>query len=228
MCLALLIGLVGAACDDIGDGFGDDLVRGDRTTATRTSGARLWSRDRERRDDGTDVRITIENRAETQGRVDGTQAGVERTGNGTLRVSVDWPDGGRRSREGASLLIEIPDVSALVLESDNGAIEVEGLTGTTDATTSNGSIDVRDHEGAADLTTSNGAITVRSLVGAVEARSSNGRIDLIAVGTPLEAVTSNGTVTGRAHSGRHLTDRGSHFERSSRRDVGGRPLKGNS
>jgi hypothetical protein len=155
---------------------------------------------------GTQVKVTAEVRSRDKARAEGAKLNVTRDGDGTLRVSVLWPDGKRKSEEGADLRIEIPDVSAMDLKTANGAIRAEGFSGKLVADTSNGTIDVREHDGAVHADTSNGAITLYN-VGNVEADTSNGTIDVTlrddATG-PVSLDTSNGAIllkVGKAFKG---------------------------
>lgn len=84
------------------------------------------------------------------------------------------------------------------LKTSNGSIRVWGVTGTLDASTSNASIDVGQFQGAATLHTSNGRIKADGVNGAFEAHTSNASIDAqiasLESGRTLEAHSSNGSI----------------------------------
>lgn len=98
---------------------------------------------------------------------------------------------------GASVLLTMPKTSVLQLQSSNGAIEVNGITGGVNATTTNGSIQVVDGSGVIQLQSSNGSLTIRgSGLETISATTSNGSVDLkgnLATGSH-EIRTSNGAI----------------------------------
>ncbi|MBI5280807.1 MAG: DUF4097 family beta strand repeat protein [Candidatus Solibacter usitatus] len=84
------------------------------------------------------------------------------------------------------------------LKTSNGGIRVWGLTGNLDATTSNGAIEVGQFQGAATLHTSNGRIKADGVSGAFEAHTSNASIDAqiasLEDGRAVVAGSSNGSI----------------------------------
>lgn len=84
------------------------------------------------------------------------------------------------------------------LRTSNGSLKVENVQGPLEATTSNGAIEINDYEGNAVLKTSNGRIRGTALRGRVEGATSNGSIDVTitepAPGLPLKFTTSNGSI----------------------------------
>lgn len=89
----------------------------------------------------------------------------------------------------------IPENLELMLETSNGAIDVDGPVRSLTANTSNNPITTRD-TGAASMTleTSNGNIEVRAARGQVNANTSNGRIRLERVEGSVQADTSNSSI----------------------------------
>lgn len=85
------------------------------------------------------------------------------------------------------------------LKTSNGSIRVWGVNGDLEATTSNASIEVGQFKGAADLRTSNGRIKADGIRGAFDAHTSNASIDASVAeldpGRPLTLESSNGSIT---------------------------------
>ena len=93
--------------------------------------------------------------------------------------------------------VTVPAGVSLELDSSNGDLVVEGITGGVVLRTSNGDIDLDRLTGEIDAKTSNGAVIGRGLESsAVDADTSNGRISLVFEAPPdrLVAKTSNGNI----------------------------------
>lgn len=146
---------------------------------------------------GDAVSIEAKVRAITQERLDATRVVAARQADGTLSIRIDWPDGGRKSNEGCSLAIVVPDAGAVGLVTSNGALTLEGAGTHAVLRTSNGAIKVAGVSGKVEARTSNGRVEVSDVPGGVYAESSNGRIELSRVGGPVTATTSNGAVSVR-------------------------------
>jgi len=140
------------------------------------------------------VRVTATVRAQTQERLDATQVKVERGADNTLVVSVAWPDDRRRSNEGVSFEIAIPDAAGVKVKTTNGSISIAGLSGEAVLESSNGRVGVDGHTGPVRIDTSNGAVNVKDVAGPVSVEASNGGVELVRVGGPLVIDTSNGAV----------------------------------
>ncbi len=151
--------------------------------------------------DRTDVEIHADFRATTQERLDAASIQAQRTEDGTLRITIDWPDGRRRNAEGCSFEIAVPDAVGVELSSSNGSLTVRGLSGTAELHTSNGKVDVEDHAGPIEVHTSNGAIQSRQVAGEIDARTSNGPIDVTDAPAAVTAHTSNAAITIRKADG---------------------------
>ncbi len=93
--------------------------------------------------------------------------------------------------------VTVPADVSIDLESSNGDLVIEGITGGVVLRTSNGDIDLDRLTGEIDAKTSNGSIIGRGLESpAVDADTSNGRISLVFEEPPdrLVAETSNGNI----------------------------------
>lgn len=123
---------------------------------------------------------------------------ANRSSAGVLEISAKPPEGGWRSSEGCSFEIVVPDAAGVELSTGNGALEIEGLSGSAKLDTSNGAITVRDHDGPVVAETSNGRIEATDVGGSIDARTSNGSVTVRlgdrSVG-PAKIRTSNGSVT---------------------------------
>ncbi|MFG0274836.1 MAG: DUF4097 domain-containing protein [Phycisphaerales bacterium] len=112
----------------------------------------------------------------------------------TLVVSVVWPDGRRRSSEGATFDIEVPGVADATVDTGNGAINLAGAQGDADLNTSNGRIKVERHRGSVVADTSNGRIEISGELDDVDARTSNGAVRIAGADGPVRVRTGNGSV----------------------------------
>lgn len=144
--------------------------------------------------DGPDVEIVAHLKAVSAERLAAARVIAERDENNALCVFVDWPEGRRRSREGCTFEILVPDADGVVLQTSNGRLSLSGCSGTADLKTSNGQIEVSDHVGKLVGKTSNGRIEVERITGPVELESSNGAINVDDVTSSVGAKTSNGSV----------------------------------
>lgn len=175
--------------------------------------------------DRTDVLIRANLRALTPERLQAIRILAERTGEQTLSVRAEWPGGKRKSQEGCSFEVLVPEAQGVLLRSSNGKLSIAGLAGKGDLETSNGSVEVNNHDGSlmvrtsngkisvsavqgtVDVQTSNGSVTVADGASSVKARSSNGAIRIVTAHEspgPIEARTSNGSITlelGEAFAG---------------------------
>jgi DUF4097 and DUF4098 domain-containing protein YvlB len=144
------------------------------------------------------VRIEAEKSAARQRLAD---VRVEVSGEGS-RVSVDThlPHGFLGGNAQVKYHVTVPEGARLELETVNGAVEVEGVTGSVRARTTNGSLEVNSTASEVSLRTTNGGIraTVRSASAErLELESVNGsiRLDLPAdVRGHFEAQTVNGGI----------------------------------
>jgi len=168
---------------------------------------------------GDQVLITAHIRARTSERADRVAVEASRNPDNTLTIRVVWPDG-RKSSEGASLLIQIPNASHQTLRTSNGSVSIKNLDGDVIATTGNGSITTQGHRGgviartsngdvdlsgasSADVDTSNGTVRIcftQDAQGPFNIETSNGGVELNLAGFQgrVEAETSNGSVSVQA------------------------------
>ncbi len=141
----------------------------------------------------SDVELTAEIRATTPERLEQVTIQADRDEQGTLVVKTNWPDK-RKSREGCSFTIALPDAQGVDLQSSNGSLTVTNLAGGMQLKTSNGSIKAESHRGKVVAETSNGSIKVRDASGDVDLHSSNGKIEGTGIKGSAKAKTSNGNI----------------------------------
>lgn len=148
----------------------------------------------------TEVAITAEitcsgnSQQEADERLAATVLNIVRDANRTLTIEPVFPDDHRRSGDGASFVIRLPDAHDVDVRTSNGRITVSHVGGELNAATSNGRITVNDHGGPANLETSNGRIIVDGLRGALFADTSNGRVIAKEIGGSVTIDTSNGSI----------------------------------
>lgn len=139
---------------------------------------------------------------EAEQRLAATTLQVSRNDDGTLVIQPVFPEphyGG----DGASIMIEVPDVNGVTIDTSNGSVHTYGLAGILTVDTSNGSVEVINHDGAANLDTSNGSITVNDHVGSLHLDTSNGSVRIHNVNGPVRADTSNGSIEVTLHDEQH-------------------------
>ena len=122
------------------------------------------------------------------------------TGN-TVEVTSDVKGGINFFRRGggAEISVVVPESIDLDLETSNGAIVVEGVEVTALASleSSNGRVTLNDVTGDVKIKTSNGRINIQGFTGQVEAQTANGSIDFTGTlrgGSENELRTSNGSI----------------------------------
>lgn len=141
-------------------------------------------------------RILVEGeiRATTQDRADATMLAFEILSPGLTKVSLRWPEGGRKGSEGCDLKITVPGAAGIRAHSGNGAIEVRESSAPLELESSNGRVAALDCQGAVRIKTSNGAVEVTGAVPRVYAATSNGRIAVRGALGEVDAKTSNGAI----------------------------------
>jgi putative adhesin len=144
--------------------------------------------------DREDVQIVAHLKAIFSERLEAVKVVADRDGNGTLSISVDWPDGKPKNREGCSFEVLVRDAEGVTLRSSNGRLDLSGLGGNADLRTSNGAIEVNSHNGPLKATTSNGQIAATGIEGVIDISTSNGRIEVTDATNRVDARTSNGSV----------------------------------
>jgi DUF4097 and DUF4098 domain-containing protein YvlB len=93
----------------------------------------------------------------------------------TLTITAEMVEN-RPGNFGASIVIAVPAGAELKMNTSNGSIVSEQVTGKIAAKTSNGKVEIVAGSGELELNTSNGAIDVDANNAMVEARTSNGQI----------------------------------------------------
>lgn len=147
------------------------------------------------------VEIIAHIQAGSDYRLQMTEVLTERLADNTLAVSVQWPDGRRKQNEGASFEILVPDADGVWLQSTNGRLVVDGLSGEAVLNSTNGSLSVSDHLGSIDARSTNGSITVSDILGPVSASSTNGRLSALRVDGPVDLQTTNGSISVALNAG---------------------------
>lgn len=143
--------------------------------------------------DRTDVSIEVTLQSPDLERLQLARVVAHRDSSDTLHVRVDWPDGKRKSNEGASISINLPDARDITAHSSNGSITIAGLSGHADLKSTNGSIRVDTHDGSVYANTSNGKLFADRVSGDIEMYSSNGSITISDAFGPIRAESSNGS-----------------------------------
>jgi DUF4097 and DUF4098 domain-containing protein YvlB len=119
---------------------------------------------------------------------------TEAAGGAVLRATYT-PDPTKPDRRGASAAVTVPAGAVLVLRTSNGAVTVDGITGTALVDTSNADVIETGPMEALRAKTSNGKISVAQGGGLITLETSNGAIDVRATDATVQAATSNGAIT---------------------------------
>ncbi len=106
---------------------------------------------------------------------DQTSLYFERTGNG-LVLKIERPSHLTNRSVSVSLNVVLPDKVDLNLESHNGGIKIENITGQITATSNNGRILVKNISGQTKLESHNGNVDAENISGNIDFLSHNGRI----------------------------------------------------
>jgi DUF4097 and DUF4098 domain-containing protein YvlB len=117
---------------------------------------------------------------------------------GKTVVQPVYPNGDRRSSEGCSFVIRVQSLADVLIDSSNGAIDLNGGMGAARLDTSNGAVRVHGYSGSLEVDSSNGALVIEDVDGDVDADTSNGSIVVRNGGDLTHALalsSSNGDVT---------------------------------
>jgi len=123
----------------------------------------------------------------------------------TLRVRARVPGGSIASFGGnarTDVVLRVPEGTALDLQTRDGRIQLERVSGDIRAETGDGRIRLETVRGTLRLRTTDGSIIGTELAGAVDAASGDGRIQLEGSFDVLRAVTVDGSI--------RITSRGAH------------------
>lgn len=112
----------------------------------------------------------------------------------TLSIAADFPTPGNM-RDRVNLTIRVPGEAELRIESTNGSVRVNEMSGQLTVKSTNGRVTIEEHHGAASVTTTNGRIRLEQHRGDVTARSTNGRVVLVDHDGSAEVRTTNGRIT---------------------------------
>lgn len=145
-------------------------------------------------DDASSVSVSAEIRAKTVERLEATKIVASRNESGALVLRVEWPDNKREGSEGVSFDVTLPDAHGVTINTGNGRIDIENLSGEARLDTSNGRIMAGNHDGPVFASTSNGRIEVDDIDGPVRLRTSNGRVIASDINGAVDIVTSNGAI----------------------------------
>lgn len=124
-----------------------------------------------------------------------------------LEIRVDRPRGGfgRRGNISVSFTLRVPNEAAIVAESTNGNVRIEGLVGSADVNTTNGSVGLDEIGGDIQVITTNGSVRAMGVRGRFEGRTTNGSItaELLAdsLDEDMRLTTTNGSINLTLSSG---------------------------
>jgi len=144
--------------------------------------------------DRDDVQIVAHLKAVSPERLEAAIVVADRDESGRLSISVEWPEGKPRNREGCSFEVQIPDADDVTIRTSNGKAQLSGLGGKADVETSNGAVNVKGHNGPLHARTSNGEIAAIGVHGTIDASTNNGKVEIAEATDRVDAKTSNGAI----------------------------------
>ncbi len=149
----------------------------------------------------SDVQITAKLQGKSQERLETVKVVAERQADGTLRIRPVWPEGesawgwnSASQNDGCTFDIEVPDAAGVKVQTSNGGVTLNGLSGAAALSSSNGGVHVNEHAGDLTIDTSNGGVHVDGIDGALKVDTSNGSVEAKDVLGPVTVETSNAGV----------------------------------
>lgn len=196
-----------AACD-ITIGVSDYSVREEKrfavTGATRLSLTTFDGRIEVRGWDRNEVVVEVEKRGPDQPTVDKIQVKATQDGN-VITVDVPKPSPlattGFRRAPSANLVVSVPLQTSIVARSGDGSMDVRRVNGAIDLNTEDGSVQVEEVSGSLIARTGDGSIHGRKVDGRAEIRTGDGSVRLDGVLTGLVVETRDGSVEVTARPG---------------------------
>ena len=92
------------------------------------------------------------------------------------------------------LVITMPDVEGVSIETDNGSVSVIGASGETYVKAGNGDVDVHDQAGTVTVQAANGSISVTNPTDVLELHTENGSISITNAMSDIRARSANGSI----------------------------------
>ncbi len=118
-----------------------------------------------------------------------------------LEIRVERPRHGfgRRGNISVNFTLRVPSEAAIVAETTNGNVSIEGLVRSADINTTNGSVKLEEVGGDTQVITTNGSVTAMGVRGHFEGRTTNGSItaELLAdsLDEDMRLTTTNGSIS---------------------------------
>jgi len=117
------------------------------------------------------VRATSED-----GDADGQEITIQKTSKGVLVMTESTKKWGRGHSHGYDLMINVPRVYDLEIETMGGDIEVNGVEGDMEGETMGGDIELKDSEVDGEIETMGGEVIVANVIGDVDGSSMGGNV----------------------------------------------------
>ena len=92
------------------------------------------------------------------------------------------------------LVITMPDVEGVSIETDNGSVSVIGASGETYVKAGNGDVAVHDQAGTVTVQAANGSISVTNPTDVLELHTENGSISITNAMSDIRARSANGSI----------------------------------
>jgi hypothetical protein len=155
--------------------------------------------------DRPEIVIDVEKRAEDKTAVDRIKVNVERNGDRVTLEAVDpdahHPSLGLFVNSRVRFVASVPKQTNLVIQTSDGAVSVERVSGRIDLRTSDGGVRAVDTEGTLNANTSDGTIELDNVSGQIDVQTSDGSLRISGAPTALHARTDDGAVVLRVRAG---------------------------
>jgi hypothetical protein len=112
----------------------------------------------------------------------------------TARVTGHWGFSWGHDSRGLHIEVRMPREADLQVETSDGSVQAESISGTVNVHTGDGSVKANSLSGTIDLHTSDGSITVENLKGDIRLRTGDGSIEAHELDGKVEADSGDGHI----------------------------------
>lgn len=155
--------------------------------------------------DRPEIVVDVEKRAEDKAAVDRIKVNVDRLGDRVSLEAVDpdahHPSMGFFVSSRVRFVASVPKNTNLVIESSDGALSVERVSGQLQLRTGDGTIHAVETDGKLSANTGDGTIELENVSGQIDVQTSDGSMRISGTPTALRARTDDGAVVLRVREG---------------------------
>jgi hypothetical protein len=160
--------------------------------------------------DRPEIVIDVEKRAQDKAAVDRIKVTVDRSGDRVSLEAVDpdahHPSLGMFVNSRVRFVASVPKNTNLVIESSDGALSVERVSGQIQLRSGDGNVRVVETAGKLSANTTDGTIELENVSGQIDVQTSDGSMRISGTPTSLRARTDDGAVVLRVRDGAKVTE----------------------